>query len=187
MTNFDDCDFKIDRVSIRLVKDAPLMSEKRISCAVDAIEVIGKDLCELDREVICVLNLKSNGHPINCHFASVGALNNTISHPRELLKSSILSNAAQIVLMHNHPSGTLTPSEDDVRMTDRMARVCDLVGIPLVDHVILGGDNKEYFSFREKSMLLFPSHKYETDYHNIELPETMVAEQDIVRRPRRHR
>jgi len=187
MKQYDDCDFKIDKVSVRLVKDAPLMSDKRICCALDAMEVIGKDLCEIDREIICVLNLKSNGHPINCHFASVGALNYAMAHPREILKSSILSNAAQIVLMHNHPSGSLTPSEDDVRLTDRVARVCSLVGIPLVDHVIVGGDNKEYFSFREREILPFPKENYETDYTNYNMPDTMVADQEVVRRPRRHR
>jgi len=187
MIQFDDCDFKIDKVSVRLVKDAPLMSGKKISCALDAMEVIGKDLCEMDREVVCVINLKSDGHPINCHFASVGALNYAISHPRELLKSSILSNAAQIVLMHNHPSGSLHPSEDDVMLTDKMARVCSLVGIPLVDHVIVSGDNTEYFSFREKEILPYPKENYETDYKNLNMPDTMVAEQEMVRRPRRHR
>ena len=183
-----DSDFKIDRVSVRLANDAPLMSNRRILTPLDAVEVIGKDLCEIDREVMCVVNLKSNGHPINCHIASVGALNETIAHPRELLKSAILSNAAQILLIHNHPSSRLNPSEQDVQLTDRMAQVCKLIGISFADHVIVGGENKEYFSFREKGILPFPSIKYESDYEHLELPEAKVAEaeQEPVR-VRRHR
>lgn len=182
--------FKLDRVSVRLVKDAPLMSDRRILNPIDAVEVIGKDLCELDREVMCVLHLKANGHPINCHIASIGALSETLAHPRELLKGAILSNASQILLIHNHPSFRLNPSESDVQLTDRMAQVCKLIGISLADHIIVGGENKEYFSFREKGILPFPSIAYESDYNNIELTGTKAAEPEPEQEPtrvRRHR
>ena len=78
-------EFKIDKVSIRLVKDAPLMSTHRIKTPIDAVEVLGKDLCELDREVLCVVNLKSNGHPINCHIASMGVLNETLADRKSVV------------------------------------------------------------------------------------------------------
>ena len=93
-------DFKLDVVSVRLVKDAPLLSERRIISPEDAVDVVGKMLCEMDREVVCVVNLKGDNTPINCHIASIGAVNQTMAHPRELLKSSILSNAANIILLH---------------------------------------------------------------------------------------
>ena len=85
-----DSEFKLDVVSVRLVQDIPLLSDHRICSPEDAIDVIGKYLCDMDREVVCVVNLKGDNTPINCHIASVGAINQTVAHPRELLKSAVL-------------------------------------------------------------------------------------------------
>lgn len=79
-----------------------------------------------------------------CAFASVGSLNEAMAHPRELFKSSILSNAASMMLIHCHPSGNVFPSKADTMMTDRMNKLCELMGIPLIDHIIVGGDNREF-------------------------------------------
>ena len=94
--------FNLDVVSVRLVKDAPIMSGHPITKPEDAVLLLGKHLCEMDREVLCVINMKTDGTPINCHFASIGCLNESMAHPREIFKASILSNAATIMLMHNH-------------------------------------------------------------------------------------
>ena len=99
--------FKLEVVSVRLVKDAPLFSDHRITSPQDAVKVVGDFLCEMDREVLCVINLRADGTPINCNIVSMGAVNQTIAEPRELFKASILSNAVQMLMMHNHPSGNL--------------------------------------------------------------------------------
>lgn len=93
---------QLEVVSVRLVKDTPLLSSHKIHNPEDAIAVVGELLCELDREVVCIINLKADGTPINCHFASMGAINESIVSPREIFKSSILSNAAGIIMIHNH-------------------------------------------------------------------------------------
>lgn len=173
--------FNLDVVSVRLVKDAPLMSGHPITKPEDAVELLGKSLCEMDREIVCVINLKADGVPINCHFASIGCLNESMAHPREVFKASILSNAASIMLMHNHPSGNLTPSRQDTMMTDRMAKMCELMGIPLLDHVIVGGDNRQYFSFKEKKMLDTPKVVLATDYKTLDFGTGLVAEQGKAR------
>lgn len=159
--------FKLDMVSVRLVKDAPLYSETEIHNTQDAVKLLGEHLCDMDREVMCVINLKANGAPINCSFVSLGCLDEAIAHPREILKASILSNAASIIMLHNHPSGNLVPSKSDVALTSRMVQVCDLIGIPLLDHIIVGGDNSDYFSFNEKQILPVTQIKLETDYNEI--------------------
>lgn len=164
---------KFDVVSVRLVKDAPILSNHPIHTPQDAIKVLGEILCEWDREVFCVINLKADGTPINCHFASMGAINASIACPRELFKSSILSNAANMILVHNHPSGRLIPSKDDVVTTERMIKLCEIMGIPLLDHVIVGGDNKEYFSFNEKKLLKNPHFVYGTDFKGVQLSSPM--------------
>lgn len=168
--------FKLDVVSVRLVKDTPLLSDISITSPEDALNLVGEHLCEMDREIVCVVNLRTDGSPINCNYASVGTINQTIAHPRELLKTAILSNASKMIMIHNHPSGTLTPSREDTQLTDRMAQLCEQIGIPLLDHIIVGGDNKEYFSFREKDILPNSSKKYCSNYKLLELPEIKVAE-----------
>ena len=168
--------FELEVVSIRLVKDAPICSGHPITKPEDAVELVGKYLCEMDREVLCVINLKTDGTPINCNIVSIGAIDETVAHPREIFKSSILCNASRIMLVHNHPSSNLEPSKADVRLTDRMIKVGDLMGIPLVDHVIVGGDNSKYFSLRAREMLNSPDILLQSNYRQLDFESQLVAE-----------
>lgn len=168
--------FKLEVVSVRLVKDSPIISKKNLTKPEEVVAVLGDIMCEFDREVVGVINLKSDLTPINVHFASVGAINEAMAHPRELLKASILSNAASIMLIHCHPSGQLLPSKADTMMTDRMNKICELIGIPLIDHVIVGGDNREFFSFKEKGVIKNPHIVLATDYKTLTLGTGFVAE-----------
>ena len=170
--------FKLDVVSVRLVKDAPIYSEQAFNNPADIAAVMGESMCQFDREVVCVVNLRSDLTPINVHFASVGILNEAMAHPRELFESSILSNAASMLLIHCHPSGSVFPSKADTMLTDRMNKLCELMGIPLVDHIIVGGDNKAFFSFREKGMIDNPRISLSTDYHTLDLNPPLVAEHE---------
>ena len=167
--------FQLDVVSIRLVKNAPLFSDRQITGPRDAVSLVGELLCEMDREVVCVMNLKSDGTPINCNFASIGAVNQALAEPRELFKSAILSNAAKMLLIHNHPSGRLEPSKEDTSMTDRILKLSTLLGIPLEGHIIVGGDNSRYFSFREKEILSMPKILLTQDYRYLEFGERALA------------
>lgn len=166
---------KIEVVSIRLVRDAPILSKHKICSPQDAVVAAGELMCDLDKEVVCIINLKTDGTPINCHFASMGAVNYSIASPRELFKSSILSNAATMILVHNHPSGCLSPSKTDTMLTDKLLRLCDMMEIPLLDHVIVGGDNREYFSFREQGIIKNPYHSYSTDYRELYFESPAIA------------
>lgn len=157
--------FKLDVVSIRLVKDAPIYSDTKIDSPNTAVHLIGDILCEMDREVVCLINLKSDNTPINCSFVSMGAINQAIVHPRELFKTAILSNAAGMLLLHCHPSGNLQPSKEDIRITDRLIHISEMMGITFIDHIIVGGDNHQYFSMKEKGLISNPSIYYASDYH----------------------
>ncbi len=169
--------FQLDVVSVRLVRDAPVFSEQKIINPESAIAVVGELLCEMDREVVCIINLKSDGTPINCNFASMGVINQAIIEPREIFKSAILSNAASMIMVHNHPSGSLEPSKEDTMITDRILKLSALMGIPLMDHVIVGGDNRGYFSFREKELLKMPKVSLIQNYHYLNFGQSaMVAE-----------
>ena len=91
---------QLEMASIRLVKDAPLMSKTPIESPEAAVELLGDYLCQMDREIICVINLRSDGCPINCSICSIGAIDQAVAHPREIMKTAILSNAASIILVH---------------------------------------------------------------------------------------
>lgn len=160
--------YGIDQVSVRLVKEAPLLSEEEISTPEDAIRVLGDTFKDYDREVVGVVHLRSDNVPINMTIISMGTLNQSLVHPREVLKAAFLSNAASILLFHNHPSGNLKPSKEDIALTGRMQKLCMLAGIPVIDHVILGND-QSYFSFREKQILPMEQIQYSVDLNDINL------------------
>ena len=81
---------------------------------------------------------------------------------------------------HFHPSGKLSPSKWDTMITDRMLKIGELIGIPLRDHIIVGGDNLEYFSFKEKGLMEYSHVKLEDDYQNLERERFAVAEESAV-------
>lgn len=158
--------FELERVSVRLIRDSPLLSTDRINNQFDAVRLLFHEFKDYDREMMGVLNLRADNTPINFSICSMGALNQTVAHPRELLKSSYLSNANAIILFHNHPSGNLTPSKEDVLITDRMQKVCELAGIPLLDHIIIGRDNA-YYSFKEMGILPVNTVEFTSDINTL--------------------
>ena len=87
-------------VNIRMVREPSLYSEQKISCPEDAVRIIAKDLATYDREVFAVLNMKTNGQVINLNICSMGTLDASMVSPREIFKSSILSNAASFIAIH---------------------------------------------------------------------------------------
>ena len=151
--------YKMDQVSIRMVKEPPLISENPITGPESAVDIIGEYLKDFDRELMVLVNLRSDGKPINMNIMSIGTINASIACPREALKVSILSNAAAIMLFHNHPSGNLIPSRDDIRATDRLIKAYDLMNIPVLDHIIVG-PNMRFYSMREHNIFNIPCNEY---------------------------
>lgn len=145
--------------------------------ALSLVETVGRYLADMDREVVCVINCDSSLKPINCSFVSMGALNYSCAVPREIFKSSILSNANGIVLVHNHPSNDLTPSQEDVATTYRMLESCEILGMTFLDHIIVGTDNERYFSFREKGIIEDIHPVIENNINNIKFSIDEAAQQ----------
>ena len=154
-------DEKIEVVNIRMVKEPSLYSEDRITCPEDAVKVIAKELATYDREVFAVLNLKTNGQPINFNICSVGTIDASLVSPANIAKSGILSNAAAQIAFHVHPSGSLTPSQEDLDVTKRLIAASEILGLKLLDHVIVGGSTNKVFSFRNEGLMdqLKPKHR----------------------------
>lgn len=144
---------KIEVVNVRLVKEPYIYSEEKIKSPDDVLKVLADELRLLDREIFAVLNLKSNGQVINYNVCSMGALDSSIVHPREVFKSSILSNAAAIIAIHNHPSGNIAPSREDRDVTERLQKAAEIIGIKFLDHVIIGGEHGRIYSFKSEGQL----------------------------------
>lgn len=140
-------------VNIRMVKEPSLYSEDRITCPEDAVRAIAKELATYDREVFAVLNLKTNGQPINLNICSMGTLDASVVSPREVFKSCILSNSAAFIAIHNHPSGSITPSQEDRDVTKRLLSCSELLGVKMLDHIIIGGENGNTYSFKSDGLL----------------------------------
>lgn len=96
-----------------------------------------------------LLCLDSKNQPTAINTVSIGCLNSSIVHPREVFKVAILSNSASIIVYHNHPSGDIKPSKDDINITQRLKESGKILGIDLIDHIIVGS-NEMYYSFKEK-------------------------------------
>lgn len=90
----------LDMVSIRLVKDRSLMSFKKINTAADACNLLGGHISEMDREVLCMINLDSQLRPINCSIVSMGTVNGAVINIKEIFKTALLSNAYGIMIIH---------------------------------------------------------------------------------------
>jgi DNA repair protein RadC len=110
----------------------------RISCAADVAAVCGEEMAAYDREHFRVMALDTKNRLIVSEDISVGSLSASLVHPRELYKSAIRQSAAGVVVVHNHPSGDVTPSLADIELTRRLAKAGDVLGIDLLDHVIVG-------------------------------------------------
>lgn len=145
--------YELPLVAIRLVKERSFLSDTPISTPQKAVDCFREYLSDMDRELICVINIGSDCIPISGNIVSVGSLTYSIVELREVYKSAILSNASHIILLHNHPGGTLKPSSSDIAVTDRCIRCGELLGIPLIDHIILAPGTDSYFSFQEKGLI----------------------------------
>ena len=166
---------KLEQVAIRMVEQPPLYSKEPMNNPDAAIRVMNEFLSQMDRELFCIVNLQADLTPINMNIVSVGSLNEALINPREIFKSAILSNAHSMMLIHNHPSGNLTPSTSDIQTTARMQELGELMGISLVDHIITGR-NGNYYSFRDKGEFPDARIRFSTRVEDIDLTKGMVTE-----------
>ena len=172
----DEEAFQLDTVAVRLVKTRePLTSDEPLTSPEAVVRALAQEMSFYDREVIGVINFDTKMRPINVNFVSAGTLNSSLAHPREIMKSAILSNAASMMMIHNHPSQDIAPSREDIEITGRMAQICALMNIPLLDHIIVGDYGKEYFSFVDENMM--PKPDFRSGYQDMYF--TKVAEVSV--------
>lgn len=130
--------------------DSPLL-KKTFTNAREIYDHFKKELRKDAQESFYAVTLDNKHRVISKRLISLGTLNQSLVHPREVFATAIQLRAAAIILVHNHPSGDPTPSNQDLAITQRLQDVGDLVGIKVLDHIIIGADS--FFSFVDENML----------------------------------
>lgn len=144
---------RVSIVSIRMVREGSILYDvRKITGPTDAAPLGRMFLEESDREKLIVCCLDTKNQPLSVNVASIGSLNSSIVHPREVFKVAVLSNAASIIIFHNHPSGDTAPSTEDINITKRLKEAGNIIGIELLDHIIIGSEGNSC-SLKEQGVL----------------------------------
>ena len=131
-------DYRIPRYQVKLARDGSVTTDaKQIRSPLDAIDVARSMFDGADREHLIVIMLDTKNKIIGVNTVTIGTLNSTVVSMREVFKPAILSNAAGIIVAHNHPSGDPTPSSEDIRITEDMVKAGDILDIAVLDHLVV--------------------------------------------------
>ncbi len=138
---------------VELVRERTIRVEPRraIRNSDDVVAILRDEILKADREKFVCLLLNAKNYIIGMEYTSVGTLASSIICPRELWKSAIVAGAAAIIGIHNHPSGEATPSQEDIRVTERLSKAGEILGIKLLDHIIIAEFGN--YSFRNAGRL----------------------------------
>jgi len=131
--------------------------ETRITCPADLFPLIRR-YGGAKQENFIAITLKADSTVQRVHLVSIGLLNRTLIHPREVFIRAIKDSAASIILAHNHPSGSLEPSREDKEATQRLVSAGHLLGIEVLDHVIFA--RNAFWSFRENGVMPLSNKSY---------------------------
>ncbi len=129
---------------------------QKIGCPYDLLQVCLKtlELSKEPEEVFGLLTLDTKNNITGYFEVSRGSINSSITHPREVFKRAILNNATSVIFTHNHPSGDSEPSHEDICLTNRLYECGKILGINLLDHIIVGDEEREnHYSFKEEGLL----------------------------------
>ncbi len=139
---------QVPSYKVQLVREASVTMPERLTSPDKVAKACVDYLGNYDREHFIVILLNTKARIIGVNTVSIGSLNASIVHPREVFKPAVILGAASVILVHNHPSGDPSPSQEDLEVTKRLADAGRILGITVLDHLIIG-DNC-YFSFKER-------------------------------------
>jgi len=143
---FND-NYKGVRCRVYLVREGDADEVIKLNNSSDVYDLVKDELANSDREMLLSVMLTNKNQLIGVETVSIGSINVTSMSPREVFKSAILANAVSIILCHNHPSGELTPSNEDIQITKLIVDAGKLLGIKVLDHIIVS--NKGYYSLND--------------------------------------
>ena len=145
----------INFYKVKMVRESTTKYGDTAMRSPDEIAKLAHDVLELHEaaeENFVVVCLNTKNKIAGIHTVSIGTLNSSLVHPREVFKAAILNNASGIILLHNHPSGDPEPSREDIETTQRLITAGTILGIKVVDHVVVG-ENHRYISFKEQGLI----------------------------------
>jgi len=122
-----------------------------ITSPLDVKELLMEEMRFLEKEHFKTILLNTKNQVISIEEISVGSLNSSIVHPREVFKPAIRRSSASVILVHNHPSGDPTPSKEDIEVTSRLVNAGNILGIAVLDHIIIG--NNSIVSLKEQGLM----------------------------------
>ena len=135
----------------QIVMERPIQYQDTIASTHEAGRFGATEIGDEAQEVVLVVILDTKNKINAIHRVFTGSLNTSVAHPREIFRSALLNNGAHILVYHNHPSGNTEPSEADIIFTKRMEEAGSILGIDLLDHIIISGN--EWLSLREYGIL----------------------------------
>lgn len=135
----------------RLHQDLPTLEKMKLNQAGLVFDYYKNSLAKKRQEHFYCIYVDNQKRFLKEVLLFVGTLNHSLVHPREIFKEAYLIEASGIICVHNHPSGVVTPSREDMILTERLKEIGLLLGIPILDHIIIG--NKEYYSFFENEKI----------------------------------
>lgn len=148
----------IETFTLKYVKEqsVPYMDYMKANHATspDKVAEIMNDifsLKDMPEEYFYLLCLNTKNQITNISEVSHGSINASIVHPRDVFKRALVANSNAIILVHNHPSGNTSPSNEDINITNRLIECGNMLGVKVLDHIIIGHD--DYLSFKEKNLL----------------------------------
>ncbi len=139
--------YKGVRCRVYLVREGENDEVIKLNNSSDVYELVKDELSNSDREMLLSVMLTSKNQLIGVETVSIGSVSATTMFSREVFKSAILANAVSIILCHNHPSGELIPSNEDIQVTQLLVEAGKLLGIKVMDHLIVS--NKGYHSLSD--------------------------------------
>lgn len=141
-------------VNVRLVNEGRIGGEENVVMPMHAVKLIGREISDLAREAVYVINMDIRGHVLSIHLAGLGMTTGTYITGKEVFQAALLANAASIIIVHNHPGQESTPSQTDIEFTMMMTEIGEMLGIIVDDHIIIsGGKPDDYFSFAKEELL----------------------------------
>src|SRR5439155_19787513 len=132
------------------------LSKQKIDSPELVNELLGPEMRRLHKESLRVILLDTRYHLIRVEEVSIGSVNESIAHPRDIFRPAMIASAYAVIVAHNHPSGDSSPSQTDHSLTRRLAEAAELLQIKLLDHIIIGAPSEGspgYFSFKEAGVL----------------------------------
>lgn len=135
----------------KMLATAPAAERPAVTSPEEAARLVMEEMRYLDQEQFRILHLNTKKQVIGQKVVTIGTLSSSLVHPREVFKDAIRDSSAAIILVHNHPSGDPTPSNEDGNITKRLVEAGQLLGIEIIDHLVIG--DGRFISFRSRGLM----------------------------------